>query len=189
MRSSVSFLVASAQLLELPLVGLGAAFLVGIVRRFGGLLEHVAQIGFARLDALANSNHEIERDRRAQDFLFDFVLAGLDALGDFDFLLPRKELEVAHLLEIEPNRIRRLAERISRRRRGLGRFFGLFLALDLDLVGALGRNFLEHLDIEVLEAVQRGAQIGRRRDILGQEIIDLIEGQVALLAPQIDKTL
>ena len=173
----------------MALVGLGSALFVGIVRRFGGVLEHVAQIGFARFDALAHSNHEVEHDRRAEHFLFDFVLAGFDALGDFDFLLPRQKLEVAHLLEIEADRVRRLAQRIRRRRRRLGRLFGLFLALDLDLVGAFGGDFLEHLDIKVLEAVQRGAQVGRRGDILRQEIVDLLESQVTLLAPEIDKTL
>ncbi len=178
-----------AELLELTLVGFGAALFVGIVRRFGCVLEHVAQVSFACLDALAHSNHEIEHDRRAQHFLFDFVLAGLDALGNFDFLLPRQELEVAHLLQIQANRVRRLAQRISRRRRGLGRFFSLFLGFDLDFVGAFGRNFLEDLDIKILEAVEGGAQVGRRRDILRQEVVDLLESQVALFAPEIDQTL
>jgi len=149
------------QFLALALVGFGSALFVGFVRRFGGVLEDIAQIGFACLHAFAHSNHEIERDRRAQHFLFDFVLAGFDALGNFDFLFPREKLEVAHLLEIEPDGVRRLAKRICSRRRGLGRFFGLFLAFDLDFVGAFGRDFLEHLDIKVLEAVQRGAQVGR----------------------------
>ena len=185
----MSFLVASINFLSWLLVGFGSAFFVGIFRRLGGVLEHIAQIGFACLDALAHSNHEVERDRRAQHFLFDFVLAGFDALGDFDFLLPREKLEVAHLLEIEPDRVRRLAKRIRGRRRGLGRFFGLFLAFDLGIVGALARDFLEHLDIKVLEAVQRGAQVGRRSDILRQIVVDLLEGQVALLTPEIDKAL
>ena len=178
-----------AKLLELTFVGFGAALFVGIVRRFGGILEHVAQVGFARLDALAHSNHEIEHDRRAEHFFFDFVLAGLDPLGNFDFLLPREKLEVAHLLQIETNRIRRFAERISRRGRGFGRFFGLFLGLDFDFVGAFGRDFLEHLDVEVLEAVERGAQVGRRRDVLRQEVVYLLEGEIALLATEIDEAL
>ncbi len=148
------------QLLELALVGFGSALFVGIFRRLCGVFEHIAQIGFACLYALAHSNHEVEHDRRAQHLFFDFVFAGFDALGNFDFLLPREKLEVAHLFEIEPDRVRRLAKRIRSRRRGLGRFFGLFLAFDLGLVGALGRDFLEHLDIKVLEAVQRGAEIG-----------------------------
>ena len=178
-----------AEFLELPFVGLGTALFVGIIGRLGGVFEHVAEVGFARLDSLAHSNHEIEHDRRAQHFFFDFILAGLDALGDLDFLLARQQLEVAHLLEIEPNRVRRLAERIRRRRGGLGRFFGLFLGLDLDLVGAFGRDFLEDLDIKILEAVERGAQVGGRCDILRQVVVDLLEGQVTLLAAEIDQPL
>ena len=94
-----------AQLLELTLVGFGSAFFVGIVGRLGGVLEHVAQVGFAGLDALADPDHEIERDRRTEHFFLDFVLAGLDTLGDFHFLLARQELEVAHLLEIKADRV------------------------------------------------------------------------------------
>ena len=119
-----------------------------------------------------------------EDLFFDFVFAGFDALGDFDFLLPREELEVAHLLEIEADRVGRLA-------RGIGRLFlGLLLGLRLDLaLGALGRDFLEDLDVHVLEALQRGAQVGRRGHVLRQEIVDLVESQVTLLAPEIDETL
>jgi transposase len=51
-------------------------------------------------------------------------------LGDFDFLLPRKEPEVTHLPEVETDWIRRLADRISSCR---GRV-GFFLDLGFDRV-------------------------------------------------------
>ena len=189
MRRSVSFLVARLSFLSWRSSASGPRSSSGSSGVSAASSNTSRKIGFSRFNALAHPNHEIEHDRRAQHFFFDFVLAGLDALGDFDFLLPRQKLEVAHLLEIEPHRVRRLAQRIGSRRRSLGRFFGLFLGFDLDFVGALGRDFLEHLDIKVLEAVERGAQVGGRGDILRQEVVDLLEGQVALLAPEIDKTL
>ena len=131
---------------------------------------------------------KIERDRRPEDLFFDLLLAGFDALGDFDFLLAREQLEVAHLLEVEPDRIGRLAERIASAA-GLG-FFGSSLASASTSPSAPSvGNFLEDLDVHVLEALERGAQIGRRGYVLGQEIVDLVESQVALLAAEVDQTL
>src|SRR5208282_46207 len=143
--------------------------------------------GLAGFDPLAQADHEIERDRRVEDFGFDLVLARLDPFGDLDFLLPRQELEVAHLLEIEANRVRRLTKRIRRR---LGNFLGFFLGLRLGLTvsGLGGGNLVENLDVEVLEAVERRAEIRRRGDILRQEIIDLVESQVTLLTAKVDQT-
>ena len=64
-------------------------------------------------------------------------------------------MEVAHLLEVEPYRIGRVAGRVSRL------FFGFFLGFRIDLaIGAFGGYFLKDLDIHVLEALERGAQIG-----------------------------
>ena len=171
------------QLLEQLLVGFGPALLVGI----GGLfafLEDVAQVGLAGLDPVAQVDKKIQRDRRFEDLFFDLLFAGLDPLGDFDLLLAREQLEVAHLLEVEPYRVGRIARRVGRL------FFGFFLGLRLDFaLGALGGDFLEDLDIHVLEALQRGTQVGGRGHVLGQEIVDLVESQVTLLAAEVDQTL
>jgi hypothetical protein len=51
-----------------------------------------------------------------------------------------------------------------------------------------GRNVIEDLDVQVLEALKCGTQVGRRTN-LGQEIVDLVKSQIALLAPKIDETL
>ena len=69
------------QLLELLFVGLGPTLLI-VVGRLLVLLEEVAQLGLARLDPGARLDYQIERYRRTQNLLLDFVLAGFDALGD-----------------------------------------------------------------------------------------------------------
>ena len=51
------------------------------------------------------------------------------------------------------------------------------------------RNFVENLDVHVLEALQRRPQIAGRGDVLGQEVIYLVESQITLLPPKIDETL
>ena len=171
------------QLLEQLLVGFGTTLLVGI----GGLfafLEDVAQVGLAGLDPVAEVDKKIQRDRRLQDLFFDLLFAGLDSLGDLDLLLAREQLKVAHLLEVESYRVGRIARRVGRL------FVGFFFGLRVDFaLGALGGNFLEDLDIHVLEALQSGAQVGGRGHVLRQEIVDLVESQVTLLAAEVDQTL
>src|SRR5208282_3927947 len=171
---------------KLALVGFGTTLLAGL--RLLGVLEQVAQIGIACFDVFAALDHEIERDGRAQNFLFDLVLASLDPLGYIDFLLLRQKLEVAHLLEVEAGRVGRLAQRIGG---SPSSFLGFLFGLGLEVgVGVLGGGYLfKHLDIEVLEAVKRRAQIGRRGDVLRQVVVDLLEGQVPLLPAKVDEPL
>ena len=158
----------------------GPALFVGL-GGFFAFLENVAQVGLARLNPVAEVDKKIQRDRRFQDLFFDLLLAGLDPLGDLNLLLAREQLEVAHLLEVEPYRVGRIARRVG------SLFFGLFFGLRVNLaLRALGGDFLEDLDIHVLEALQRGAKVGGRGHVLGQEIVDLVESQVTLLATEVD---
>jgi hypothetical protein len=73
-----------------------------VVRRPFIFLEDVTQVGLPRLDPSAHLDHHIERHCRTQNLL-NLVLAGFDAFGDFDFLLPLKKLELSHLLKVEAN--------------------------------------------------------------------------------------
>src|SRR6266849_7335591 len=102
----LEFLGGRQELLELFLVGLRPALLVGIA---GGLLivfEDIAQnLDLALFRALAQADDEIERYRRLEYFFLDFLFASFDPLGDLDLLLPRKELKVSHLLQVEAYRI------------------------------------------------------------------------------------
>src|SRR4029077_20811382 len=91
--------------------------------------------------------------------------------------------------EIEADRVRRLADRISGRR-GLGAFVGLFLDLGLEFALRFIRwDVVEDLDVHILEALECGTQVGRRANVLGEETVDLVKSQVALLAPELDETL
>jgi hypothetical protein len=80
-------------------------------------------------------------------------------------MIPREELEVTHLPEVEADGIRRLADRISGRR-GLGGLVGPFLALGLEF--AL-RDVGEDLDVHVLEALECRTQVGRRAHVRGRK--------------------
>ena len=173
------------QLLELLFVGLGPTLLI-VVRRLLVLVEDVTQVGLTLLDPSAHLDYKSQRNRRTQNLLFDFVLAGFDALGDFDFLLPRKEPEGTHLPEVETDWIRRLADRISSWRGRVG--FYLDLGLEFALRG-IRWDVVEDLDIHILEALECRTQVGWRANLLGQETVDLVKSQVALLAPKIDETL
>jgi hypothetical protein len=44
-------------------------------------------------------------------------------------------------------------------------------------------------DVHVLEALECGMQVGRRANVLGKEIVDLVKSQVALLPPELNETL
>ena len=57
------------------------------------------------------------------------------------------------------------------------------------IVAAGGRHLVEDLDVHVLETFQRGAQVGGRGHVLGQEIVDLVESQVTLFASEVDQAL
>src|SRR6266852_2196603 len=173
------------QLFQLLFIGLGPTLLI-VVRTLLVLLEDVTQVGLARLDPSAHLDYKSERNRRTQNLLFDFVLAGFDTLGDFDFLLPRKEPEGTHLPEVETDWIRRLADRISSWRGRVG--FYLDLGLEFALRG-IRWDVVEDLDIHILEALECRTQGGWRANLLGQETVDLVKSQVALLAPKIDETL
>jgi hypothetical protein len=97
--------------------------------------------------------------------------------------------QLPHLLEVEADGIRRLANRIGGRRK-LGGLLGPFLDLGLEFaLRSFRRDVGEDLDVHVLEALECGTQVGRRANVLGQEIIDLVKSQVALLSPEFDETL
>jgi len=135
-----------------------------VVRRLLVLLEDVAQVALASLDPSAHLDYKIERHRRTQNLFLDFVLAGFDALGDFDFLLPAKGAGSYSSPKVEADGVRRLADRISGRR-GLG---GPFLNLRLEFaLRSVRRDAGDDLNVHVLEALECGMQVGRRANVLG----------------------
>ena len=95
-------------------------------------------------------------------------------------------MEVTHLPEVEADGIRRFADRIS----GCGGLIGLFLDRGLEFAHrSARRDMVEDHDVQVLEALECGTQVGRRAYLLGEEIVDLVKSQVALLTPELDQTL
>src|SRR5208282_635197 len=135
---------------ELLFVGLGLTLVIGVCSPLI-LLGDLTRVGLASLYPSAQLDYKIERQRRTQNFVLGFVLAGFNVLGDFNFLLPRKEREVTHFPEVETDGIRRLADRLSGRRRR-GGLVGLFLDLGLEfaLFRSVCRNVVEDLDVQVL---------------------------------------
>ncbi len=106
-------------------------------------------------------------------------LGRLDPLGDLDLLLARQQRNLAHLLQVHPDRI--VEDVVLRGARLL--LLGLLLALlvVLDLVR------LEDLDLEVLQDRQDVVDFLLVFDRLGQRLVDVVEREVALLLRKADQ--
>ena len=123
--------------------------------------------------------HDRAGDRwRAGDRLDDRQLAALDALGDLDFAFSREEGDRAHLAQVHANGVVGLVERA-------------WGQVELELLGPLA-GAIEQLVFAVLlfgiddfdsgapERAEQIIELVRRRDVGGQQFVDLVVEQVAL---------
>ena len=106
-------------------------------------------------------------------------LGGLDPLGNFDFLFAREQRDLAHLLEIHPNRI---VQDVVLRRAGL-----LLLRFLLPLLVILDLVRLENLDLEILQNREDVIDFLLVFDRLGQRLVDVVERQIPLLLRETDE--
>jgi hypothetical protein len=111
-------------------------------------------------------------DRCFEQHLLSLQLSGFDALRNLDFLLARRQRNLAHLLEVHPDRI---VEDVILRRAGL-----LFLRLLLALLERFDLLRLDDLDVEVLEDGQNVIDLVLVLDGIRQRLVDVVEGQVTL---------
>ena len=118
-------------------------------------------------------------DAGLEQGLLGLQLGVLDPLGNLDLLLARQQRHLAHLLEVHAHRI--VEDVVLRRARFL--LLGLLLALlvAVDLVR------IEDVDLEVLEDGDDVLDVLRIVDALRQGVVDVVEGQVALLLREADE--
>ena len=146
---------------------------------FLDVADAAAQV-FAEADDLAND------DGRARDGLHDADLAALDALGDFDFALAGEQRNGAHLAQVHADGVVGLLE-------GSGRevelyVVGLFAGLGLVLVAVAGELVAgEDVDALGVDGGEQVIEIVGRGDVTGEEVVDLTEGEIALLFPGVDE--
>src|SRR5262249_28387522 len=124
------------------------------------------------------------------------LAAGLDALGDGDLALTRKQLHRAHLAQIHANRI------VGAPRRLLGLGLGRDLLLDLDQLAALALGLLalllalfarllglDHVDAHLAEHGEHVLDLLGIDLLGGQHRVDLVMGDVAALLGGADELL
>gem|GEM_PF-4425405 len=153
------------------------------------------EVGFAAVDFLVDDD-AVEALLTVDEFLAEvddvaadgggfekgflgLQLGGFDALGNFDFLFAGEQRDLAHLLEIHANGV---VEDVMLGGAGLF-LLGLLhtLLVVVDLVG------LENLDFEVLEDGEDVIDFLLVFDGLGQRLVDVVEGEVALLLREADE--
>ncbi len=120
--------------------------------------------------------------RRARDRLDDGQLAALDALGDLDLALTREQRHGAHLAQVHADGIVGLVERAWREIE-LGFVAGAAAvgAFAEELVLAILLLRIDDFDAGVAEGAEQVVQLLGRGDVSGQQLVDLLVEQVALL--------
>ena len=113
------------------------------------------------------------------DVLLDQMLGFLDPLGNLHFLLAGQQWHLPHLLEIHPHRI------IQNFEAALGLLFFLFLfALLFAFLVTIDFRGFDDVDLHSPELAQNRIEIIRVRHSFGQNVIEIVEGDVALFLRQ-----
>ncbi len=115
----------------------------------------------------------LAREAEAVNDPLQLVLGGFDAFGNLDFLLAGQQGHLAHLLEVHAHRV---VEDVQPALVLLFLRFGLLDAVDLGLV--------DDVDLEVAQLDVNLIQFVRRNDGVGQGVVDVVVGQVALFLRQ-----
>ena len=162
-------------------------------------VDDVAQEDLALVELVAPDDDGLEGERALAQAGDHRLAAGLDALGDRDLALARKQLHRAHFAQIHAHRIIRALGRLL----GLG--LGRDLLLDLDQLAALALGLLVGLLALLLALFARllgldhvDAHLAEHRqdvlDLLGIDLfrgsrVDLVMGDVATLLGGADELL
>ena len=140
--------------------------------------HQLADAALVVLQLIAHRHDRAGDGRRARDRLDDGQLAALDALGDLDFALAGEQGHGAHLAEVHADRVVRLVERAGRQIEL--ELLGTFARPVEQLVVAVGLLGVDDFDAGAAERAEQVVQLVRRRDVGGQQLVDLVVEQVAL---------
>ncbi len=138
--------------------------------------DQLAHGALAALELLAHLDDFLRDLRRARDRLDDRELALLDALRDRHLALAGEQRHRAHLAQVHADRVVGLVERARREVE-----VALLAALALQLVVAVGLLGVDDLDAGAAERAEQIVQLLGRRDVGGQQLVDLVVEEVALL--------
>ena len=142
----------------------------------------------AALEILTQRKDFADHDRRARNRLEYAQLATLDALGDFDFALAREQGNGAHLAQVHAHRIIGLFQR-ARSQIQLNVFAGLGVGFDFfQRRRGLGLAF-EHVNALRADGGQQVIEIFGRMDVVRNEIVGFVVGEVALLFSRVNQLL
>ncbi len=170
-------------------VGGGGAVVVGV--QVAG--DHVGELSLFVGDALVLVEDHFHGAGPEGEGVHDFTGAFLDALGDLDFAFPGEQLHGAHFAHVHAHRVGGAARFVLHGGEHGGGFFGGHLVgafralIHHDLIGVGG--FLHHADAHVVDHLDDVFHLIRVGDGLGQVVVHLGIGQVALFLAQRDQLL
>ena len=140
--------------------------------------HELADASLVRLEGVPHLHDGARRRRRTRDGLDHGELPALDPFRDLDFTLAREERHGAHLTEVHPDGVVRLVEGTRRQ-------------IELELLRPFTRPVeqlvfpvrffgVDDLDAGASERAEQVVQFVRRRDVSGQQLVDLVVEQIAL---------
>ena len=100
----------------------------------------------------------------------------LDALADLDLLLPGEQRHLAHLVHVHPHRVVQHFQP------------AILLFLRLRRLGPLHLGVVHDLDVEIAQFRVKLVQVLRRQAV-GQDVVDIVVGDVAVLVGQVEQGL
>ena len=113
------------------------------------------------------------------DVLLDQMLGLFDPLGNLHFLFAGEQWHLPHLLEIHPHRI------VQNFEAAFGFLFFLFLfALFFAFLVPIDLRGFNDVDLHSPELAQDRIEIIRVRQSFGQNVIEIVEGDVTLFLRQ-----
>ena len=107
----------------------------------------------------------------------DFVFGGLDAFGNFHFLLARQQRHLSHLLEIHPHRVIENVQPVGVFLLGFGGFDAVHLRL------------IHDFDFETAKFGENSIQLFRFNRVFRQRFADVVVGQMPLFLREADEFL
>ena len=135
---------------------------------------------FGRLgnQLLRQRNMLFSRKTKTVDDEFEFVFGGFNAFGNLHLLLARQQRHLAHFLEIHADWIVQNVEPHL-----------LVFVFRLGLFDAVHFRLVDDLDLQVAELEVDLVQFLRPDEALGQRVVDVAVGEVALHLGQADQFL
>ena len=113
----------------------------------------------------------------------DLDFGVFDAFGDFDFLFAGEQWDLAHLLEVHADWVVEDVEFLV----GLG-----FLVIDIGFVAlfvfvAIDLGGVDNVELHVAEALHDGLDVIGIDEVVGEDFVDVVVGEVVLLFGELDE--